>query len=101
MKARPGIGPFPGTHGIDSSSRIDPEYNSDVFAYISINYGMFRWKFARTISELIHLPGLRGNPERTYSVTAADVRVFAAPSIGYVASLIARWGSEDPARVRQ
>ncbi len=49
---------------------------------------------------MIHLPGLRGNPERTSSVTAADV-AYRGTFDRYVASLIARWGSEEPARVRQ
>ena len=48
------------------------------------------------IMEVIHLPGLRGNPERTYPVTAVGPR-FPGTFENYAASLISHW-STDVAR---
>ena len=45
------------------------------------------------IRRLIHLPGLRGNPERTYPVTAVG-RTFPGTFEKYVASVIAQWQTE-------
>ena len=44
--------------------------------------------------EVVHLPGLRGNPERTYPVTAVGPR-FPGTFESYVASLISHWSSES------
>ncbi|MDQ3805771.1 MAG: AAA family ATPase [Acidobacteriota bacterium] len=46
------------------------------------------------IGETIHIPGLRGNPERTYLVAAAG-RTFPGTFENYVASIIAKWQAED------
>jgi len=45
------------------------------------------------IRKLIHLPGLRGNPERTYPVTATGP-TFPGTFEKYVASVIAQWQAE-------
>ncbi|HEY9402901.1 MAG TPA: DUF3696 domain-containing protein [Pyrinomonadaceae bacterium] len=45
------------------------------------------------LRELIHLPGLRGNPERTYLVAAAGSN-FAGTFENYAASVIAKWQRE-------
>ena len=45
---------------------------------------------ADAIRELIHVPGLRGNPERTYPVTAVG-STFPGTFEKYVASVIAQW----------
>lgn len=45
------------------------------------------------IRRLVHLPGLRGNPARTYPVSAVG-NEFAGTFDFYVASVIARWQSE-------
>lgn len=42
------------------------------------------------IREIIHIPGLRGNPERLYPVTAVGA-TFPGPFPTYVASVIHRW----------
>jgi predicted ATPase len=42
----------------------------------------------------IHVPGLRGNPERTY-VVAAVSNTFPGTFENYVASVIAKWQAED------
>jgi predicted ATPase len=51
------------------------------------------------IMEVIHLPGLRGNPERTYPVTAAG-ETFPGTFESYVASVIAHWSSESAEKAR-
>ncbi len=45
------------------------------------------------IQKIIHLPGLRGNPERTYPVTAVGPE-FPGTFETYVASIIGQWQSE-------
>jgi hypothetical protein len=45
------------------------------------------------IRELIHLPGLRGNPERTY-VVAATSSNFTGTFENYAASVIAKWQAD-------
>lgn len=45
------------------------------------------------IRRLIHLPGLRGNPERTYPVTAVG-STFPGTFEKYAASVIAQWQAE-------
>lgn len=49
------------------------------------------------IRDTIHLPGLRGNPERTYPVTAVG-SAFPGTFQSYVASVIARWQEEPGAQ---
>ncbi len=50
--------------------------------------------FDRSLRSIIHVPGLRGNPKRTYD--AAEVgKTFAGTFEHYVASVIAGW-QEDP-----
>ena len=56
------------------------------------------WEFpsksvAEQMSRLIHLPGLRGNPERTYPVTGVG-GTFPGRFEKYVASVIAHWQTE-------
>ncbi|AIG78933.1 Hypothetical protein AJAP_30555 [Amycolatopsis japonica] len=50
--------------------------------------------YARFLRDIIHVPGLRGNPERTYTSSAAGVRYPGTMEL-YVASVIHKWGSED------
>jgi len=52
------------------------------------------------IMEVVHLPGLRGNPVRTYPVTAVG-QAFPGTFENYVASLIAHWDSESPEKVKE
>jgi len=47
---------------------------------------------ARWIQETIHVPGLRGHPQRTYDIAAVGQR-FAGTFERYVASVIFRWKS--------
>jgi hypothetical protein len=55
---------------------------------------------ASDILGVIHLPGLRGNPARTYPVTAIGP-IFPGSFENYVASLIASWKSESPGLLRE
>ncbi len=47
----------------------------------------------RAIPAVIHLPGLRGNPERDYQVTAIG-KIFSGTFENYTASVIANWQDE-------
>ncbi len=48
----------------------------------------------RYIRETIHIPGLRGNPERTYIVAAVG-STFPGTFENYAASVIAKWQTEN------
>jgi predicted ATPase len=51
-------------------------------------------EFERYISEVIHIPGLRGNPERTYALAAVG-KTFSGTFENYAASVIAKWQAEN------
>ncbi len=78
---------------------INQKSPSDLFI-LKMQHDLFEAKIALAIEGLIHLPGLRGNPARTYSVTAVDA-MYRGTFDRYVASLITHWGSESPDRLRQ
>jgi len=46
--------------------------------------------FPRVLQSMIHLPGLRGNPERTYAISAVGA-TYAGPFQSYAASIIDGW----------
>ena len=50
------------------------------------------------IRNLIHLPGLRGNPERNYSVAAVGA-TFPGTFENYTASIIAEWAEQDDSKL--
>ncbi len=79
--------------------RPDQEEPPELF-FILVDYYKLTSTIARLLTEVIHLPGLRGNPKRVYSVTAVDAS-YPGTFDHYVASLIADWVSESPGRVRQ
>jgi predicted ATPase len=56
--------------------------------------------FKELIQELIHVPGLRGNPERTYNTTAIG-REFPGTFEHYVASVINYWQSLKDSRLKK
>jgi len=56
--------------------------------------------FIPHLQGMIHLPGLRGNPRRTYSKTAAGPQ-FPATFENYVASIISQWQSAKDNRLTQ
>jgi predicted ATPase len=47
--------------------------------------------FEYHVSKIIHVPGLRGNPERTYRVTSVTGPEFHGTFEHYVASVVSRW----------
>ncbi|MCP8974051.1 AAA family ATPase [Bacillus licheniformis] len=57
------------------------------------------------IKNLIHLPGLRGNPERTYPVTSVnrDNHLVSLPGKfeRYVASILHRWKNENDEKAKE
>ena len=53
----------------------------------------------KMIENLIHLPGLRGNPERTYRAASAHGSSFQGPFQHYTASIISRWQEENDDRL--
>ncbi len=55
-------------------------------------------EIGQSILEAIHLPGLRGNPERIYPVAAIGPR-FPRTFESYVASLVASWSSESSSKI--
>lgn len=53
--------------------------------------------FEQASRRLIHVPGLRGNPERSYKVTQSEGSRFIGSFEPYVASIIHQWNvSENP-----
>lgn len=56
--------------------------------------------FARRIERLIHVPGLRGNPERTYPVTAVGP-VFPGTFEKYAASVVHHWQTTNDPRLHE
>lgn len=54
----------------------------------------------RALTSLIHVPALRGNPRRTYPMTAVG-RTFPGVFNDYVASIVAAWTSDGSEKLRQ
>lgn len=52
------------------------------------------------IRDLIHVPGLRGNPDRSYPVAASGPR-FPGTFTQYTASIVARWAREHSPNLAQ
>jgi hypothetical protein len=57
-------------------------------------------RFVPYLQGLIHLPGLRGNPQRTYPRRAAGP-LFPGAFQDYVASIVTQWQSKDDPRLSQ
>ncbi|MBP8972477.1 MAG: AAA family ATPase [Anaerolineae bacterium] len=51
------------------------------------------------IGRVIHVPGLRGNPERTYRVTPITGPRFHGTFESYVASVVSQWKASDRSRL--
>lgn len=51
------------------------------------------------IPEIIHLPALRGNPERSYPVTAVGA-TYPGTFEKYTASVVAKWAEEDDPKLQ-
>jgi hypothetical protein len=59
----------------------------------ALNFGKQGWTWEWSIPQIIHLPGLRGNPERTYPVTAIGPN-YPGTFEKYSASVIYWWMAE-------
>jgi len=58
------------------------------------------WEFIPHLKGLIHLPGLRGNPERTYPKYATGP-MFPGDFADYVASVITEWQKQGDPHVKE
>ena len=52
------------------------------------------------LQDILHVPGLRGNPERSYPISASGPQ-FPGDFANYTASVILRWMKEDKSRLSQ
>jgi hypothetical protein len=57
---------------------------------LAMPYPPYKLHIEKDLRGMIHLPGLRGNPQRTYPIAAVRP-FFQGPFTHYVASLIAEW----------
>jgi predicted ATPase len=60
--------------------------------FFPVDYGLLR--------SIIHIPGHRGNPERSYALTGTGPS-FPGTFESYSASVIARWGENDSDKLKQ
>jgi hypothetical protein len=76
--------------------------NDDIrFSLVSsTSFYQFISTISRFVLDMIHLPGLRGSPQRTYPVTAIGPR-FPGTFENYVASPIAHWRTESPEKIKE
>lgn len=56
-------------------------------------------KIKKVISDLIHIQGLRGNPERTYPANARGIQNFKGLFTDYVASVLQQWQDEKSSKL--
>jgi hypothetical protein len=77
------------------SNRFLLQIKNAPFAFITLMFDMLTPR----IQDIVHVPGMRGNPSRTYQVTAAGPD-FPGTFEHYVASVISRWQSNDLTRYR-
>jgi hypothetical protein len=73
---------------------------AELFFLVAFQLLQFREAIAHLILDVIHLPGLRGNPERTYPITAIGQR-FPGAFESYVASLVTYWSSDSPEKIKE
>ena len=87
--------------GITSSLR-DPGNFFRLFSFDLFMRGMFHATdiYDLLIRNAIHVPGLRGNPERVYKTTATGPD-FPGTFENYVASVVARWETKNDDRLDQ
>jgi hypothetical protein len=55
---------------------------------------------SKVLQDVIHLPGLRGNPERAYPLTAVGSE-FPGSFENYTASIVAQWSGNSPEKLDQ
>jgi AAA ATPase domain/Protein of unknown function (DUF3696) len=64
-------------------------------------YGMSSEAFSNVMRSMIHVPGVRGNPERIYKTAATDGNTFAGLFENYVVSVIDRFQKKEPEKLAQ
>jgi predicted ATPase len=57
--------------------------------------------YANTLRSMIHVPGVRGNPERIYKTAATDGNTFTGLFENYVVSVIDRFQKKEPEKLAQ
>ena len=82
----------------DPLSLADTNSSVSLFRFLD-NNGLCR-SIERQIRQLIHVPGLRGNPERTYPVTAVGDE-FIGTFEHYAASVINHWKVNKNKKLKQ
>lgn len=75
-------------------SRCDYRIVTDAGTSIEDTWGKIGWQILKNPELLIHVPGLRGNPQRSYPVTRIG-EGFPGEFQNYVASLIEHWKDTD------
>jgi hypothetical protein len=75
------------------------EAGSDVFLFYVDELEALS-EIAEALEGILHVPGLRGNPARTYKTSAVG-RSFPGTFENYVASVISSWQDEDAPRLAQ
>jgi predicted ATPase len=64
-------------------------------------YGLSSGAFSNVMRSMIHVPGVRGNPERIYKTAATDGNTFAGLFENYVVSVIDRFQKKEPEKLAQ
>jgi AAA ATPase domain len=64
-------------------------------------YGLSSEAFSNVMRSMIHVPGVRGNPERIYKTAATDGNTFAGLFENYVVSVIDRFQKKEPEKLAQ
>jgi predicted ATPase len=65
----------------------------------AIAYGLDNLSFATALQAIIHLPGLRGTPERLYKTANVRGSTFLGQFDNYVASIINRFQKDEPSQL--
>ena len=75
------------------------EKNSQEIAFPSLNVSPNR-EFVKQIKGIIHLPGLRGNPSRTYQRSAVGPE-YPGTFDEYIASIVANWKDTKDSKLNE
>jgi hypothetical protein len=70
-------------------------------AHGAILYELGVGEITKILRSMIHVPGIRNNPERIYKTAATDGNTFTGLFENYVASVIDRWQKSDPSKLVQ
>jgi hypothetical protein len=79
--------------------RTSDDIDDDVYAMLPVGVEVIQ-AAAQHLREIIHVPAWRGDPKRSYPVTAVD-RAFPGTFDRYVASVVANWRAGGDQRHRQ